>query len=437
MKFIYADAIDQIDPGYNFLRDKFSAGRKPYWSDVYAHEYFERPPYDGILVSRGIVGDYRVKGKYSDAQAIRFRRVGAREFLRLEGPQFANMPIYGDCGAFSYVGEKVPPYTAEDMAIFYEEGGFSHGCSVDHIIFGFRTNVSDMHGAEGDERERFDITQENARAFLKATRSIHGFTPMGAVQGWSPDSMAQAAHSLEKMGYEYLAVGGMVPLAAPDIHRVLHAIRQRLKPRTRLHILGFAKAEQISEFTGYGIESFDSTSPLYRAFKDAKANYYVPGNGKGLGYYTAIRIPLATEDRTLTNAAKEGRLVQELALTTESRALAALRKFEAGAMNLEDTIAEVMAYQRLYISCKSLSERGAAKAVVDTESAIRRTLEDAPWRACGCKVCREAGIDVIIFRSSNRNKRRGFHNLAVYADHVRKLLNQPVPPQKKHANAEV
>lgn len=437
MKFIYADAIDQIDPGYEFLRDKFSAGRKPYWSDVYAHEYFERPPYDGILVSRGIVGDHRVKGKYSDAQAIRFRRVGAREFLRLNEPRFANMPIYGDCGAFSYVKEKIPPYTAEDMATFYEEGGFTHGCSVDHIIFGFRTHVSGLHGAEGDEKDRFDITLANAKSFLKETRSIRGFTPMGAVQGWSPDSMAAAANSLEKMGYEYLAVGGMVPLSAPEIHRVLQSIRQRLKPKTRLHILGFAKAEQISEFTGYGIESFDSTSPLYRAFMDAKANYYVPGNGKGLGYYTAIRIPLATEDRTLTVAAKEGRLSQEIAAAAEARALKALRLFDAGKMRIDDTVAEVMVYQRLYLSCKNLSERSAAKALVDAEASISRTLGDAPWRNCGCKVCREAGIEVVIFRSSNRNKRRGFHNLAVYADHVRRLLNLPVPTKKKHANAEV
>lgn len=437
MKFIYADAIDQIDPGYNFLRDKFATGRKPYWSDVYAHEYFERPPYDGILVSRGIVGDHRIKGKYSDAHAIRFRRVGARKFLRLDAPRFASMPIYGDCGAFSYVNEKVPPYTAEDMAVFYEQGGFTHGCSVDHIIFSFRTDVSGMQGAEGAEKERFDITQENARAFLKVSRSIPGFTPMGAVQGWSPDSMAAAAHSLEKMGYECLAIGGMVPLSAPDIHLALQTIRQRLRPQTRLHILGFAKAEQIGEFTGYGIESFDSTSPLYRAFKDAKANYYVPGNGKGLGYYTAIRIPLATEDRTLTNAAKEGRLSQELAAATEARALKALRKFDAGEMRLEDTLSEVMAYQRLYVSCKALSERSANKALTDAEASIRRTLADAPWRSCGCRVCREAGIEVVIFRSSNRNKRRGFHNLSVYVDHVRKLLSQPVPSKKKHANAEV
>jgi hypothetical protein len=56
-------------------------------------------PYDGVLVSRGIVGDHRVSGKYTEAQAMRFRRVGAPEFLRLNKPEFAHLSIFGDCGA--------------------------------------------------------------------------------------------------------------------------------------------------------------------------------------------------------------------------------------------------------------------------------------------------------------------------------------------------
>lgn len=424
MKFIYADAIDQIDPNYNFDRDRFAPGRKPYWSDVYPHEFLDRPPYDGVLVSRGIVGDHRVKGKYSDAHAMRFRRVGARAFLRMDTPTLKNMPIYGDCGAFTYVQEKIPPYTAEDMAAFYADGGFTHGCSVDHIIFAFRSQACGLNGAEGDERERFDITLANAEAFLKATRSIPGFTPMGAVQGWSPDSMARAARSLEKMGYRYLAIGGMVPLASPEIHLALRAIRQNLKSATRLHILGFAKAEQISEFTDYGIDSFDSTSPLYRAFMDAKANYYVPGAGKGLNYYTAIRIPQSTEDRTLKIAVQEGRLRQEVATAAEVRALKALRDFDAGNKPLEHAVEEVMGYQRLYQACKCRTEKSLAKVLCETEASVRRTLSDAPWKRCLCRVCREAKIDVVIFRSSNHNKRRGFHNLYVYFEHVKKLLDK-------------
>ncbi len=47
-----------------------------------------------------------------------------------------------------------------------------------------------------------------------------------------------------------------------------------------------------------------------------------------------------------------------------------------------------------------------------------RTLTDRPWRRCGCPICRDLGIEVAIFRATNRNKRRGFHNLGVFRDHV-------------------
>ena len=170
MKYIYADSMDHVDPGYDFLEDRYAPARNPYWDDAFPHEIMGYAPYDGVLVSRGIVGDHRVSGKYSEAQAMRFRRVGAREFLRLNKPEFADLSIFGDCGAFTYNKEDVPPYTPEDMAEFYNEGGFTHGCSVDHIIFDYDETLRGMEGGTGEARRRYDITLENAAAFLRVVR---------------------------------------------------------------------------------------------------------------------------------------------------------------------------------------------------------------------------------------------------------------------------
>ncbi|WP_287378210.1 hypothetical protein [Mesorhizobium sp.] len=122
MKFIFADSLDHVDPRYDFIRDRYAAGRTPYWDDFYPHEIMGYAPYDGVLVSRGIVGGAAVGGKYTEAQAMRFRRVGARTFLRLDTPEFAHLPIFGDCGAFTYHKEELPPYTPEDTAEFYDDG---------------------------------------------------------------------------------------------------------------------------------------------------------------------------------------------------------------------------------------------------------------------------------------------------------------------------
>ena len=137
MKFIYADSLDFVDPDYDFENDQHAPGREPYWGDQYPHEILGHAPYDGILVSRAIVGDQRLSGKYSESQAMRFRLVGARQFLRFTGPDFDKRLLFGDCGAFSYVNQEEPPYSPEETAEFYEENGFTHGLSVDHIIFDF------------------------------------------------------------------------------------------------------------------------------------------------------------------------------------------------------------------------------------------------------------------------------------------------------------
>ncbi len=190
MKFIFADSLDYVDPGYDFENDRHASGRKPYWNDHYPHEVLGYAPYDGVLVSRAIVGDHRITGKYSESQAMRFRRVGARKFLRLEGPGLDDKLLFGDCGAFSYVKQAEPPYTPEDMIAFYEDGGFTHGFSIDHIIFDFKPDAKSFwDGIDQDNPEQDDnyrrqrITLDLAEAFIGECRQQQvRFTPVGVIQ---------------------------------------------------------------------------------------------------------------------------------------------------------------------------------------------------------------------------------------------------------------
>src|SRR5262249_41021687 len=146
MKFIFADSLDYVDPRYDFIADRSPVDREPYWHDAFPHEILGHAPYDGILVSRGIVDHRAGTAKYSEGQARRFRMVGARKFLRFTQEKFPGTLMFEDCGAFAYHKEPAPPYTPEDMAEFYNDGGFSHGCSVDHIIFEFDTDLRGMAG---------------------------------------------------------------------------------------------------------------------------------------------------------------------------------------------------------------------------------------------------------------------------------------------------
>jgi hypothetical protein len=420
MKFLFADSMDFIDPDYDFAADRMSHDRRHHRDDEYPHEYLERPPYDGVLVSRGIVGDARLQGKYNHPQMMRFRREGARKFLRYPESRFPGSLLFGDNGAFTYRNMDIPPYTAIDTVEFYADGGFTHGCSVDHVILDFdeapgrtRDQVSD------DTRRRYDLTLALAADFWREARHLgRRFTPLGVVQGWSAASMAWAARQLAHMGYSYLAVGGLVPLKMAQIHQALAAIRDAVPPRVKLHLLGFGKIEDITELSPYGVASFDTTSPLLRAFKDAKKNYFVRTPSGELDYYTAIRIPQATENNRLLRKARSGSLHQESSRQLEAEALAGMRGFDAGNLAIEQALDAVMTYWAKLNWNEELSETSRLQRLAIQRNVYRRTLIDRPWQKCPCRVCRESGVEAVIFRNSNRNKRRGFHNLYVFHNHL-------------------
>ncbi len=215
-------------------------------------------------------------GRYTLAQRHRFYRVGVREFFRLGGSKLETM---GDCGAFSYIREPVPPVTAEEVFDFYDECGFDYGVSVDHIIGAFRPELDKTRpGVDPlfDEwRKRQEITLQLAREFWRLCRKRQPrFEPMGVTQGWSPRSHARAATALQKMGYRTIALGGLVPLKTAEILAVLEAVAAVRKPETRLHLFGVTRCEHFEQFAQFGVASFDSTSPLRQAFKDDRDNYH-------------------------------------------------------------------------------------------------------------------------------------------------------------------
>jgi hypothetical protein len=419
MKFIYADAMDFVDPGFDFKNERNSERRIIQWDDEYPHEFLDRAPYDGILVSRGVVGDVHRTGKYTLPQMMRFRREGARRFLRYSEVNYPGSLLFGDCGAFTYRDEKVPPYSPADTLDFYADGGFTHGCSVDHIIFDF----DEGKGRAREEMpqqvlDRYDLTLQLAAEFYAQSKRLKNFTPLGVIQGWSAPSMAWAASQLVHMGYDYLAVGGLVPLKISQIHGALSAIRAAIPSRVRLHLLGFGKIENLAELERYGVASFDTTSPLLRAFKDAVKNYFARDSEGALSYYTAIRVPQARENSKLKAKARRGVLHQETALKLETSALDAVRQHVAGNLTIDVALDRVLEYWKALNWREDHDQASQLRALIKQREIYRRTLSDKPWQDCACRVCREGGVETLLFRNSNRNKRRGMHNLHVFYQHL-------------------
>lgn len=403
MKYYLPDSQDLVDPSFDFDRERRSATRLRQRDDHYAHELFSDPVCDGLLVSKGIVDGFGSMGsRYTLAQRQRLLRNGAPDFFRLGDRKLS---IMGDCGAFTYVNEEAPPYSVDQVIEFYLDCRFDLGISVDHVILGYRPELDERGATIPDElRQRQEITLELAELFFKRhQRERLPFVPLGVAQGWSPKSYADAMKKLQKIGFRYIAVGGMVPLKTTEILASLEAIDKVRRADTRLHLLGITRTEQLDAFARMGVESFDSTSPLRQAFKDDKDNYYAPSRT-----YTAIRIPQVEGNPKLQKRIMSGQVSQEKARELEKACMVAMRRFDAGALDMKSTLDALQRYEELY------------DANGDHREVYREVLEDSPWKKCPCEVCKSIGHHVILFRGAERNRRRGFHNTWVFYKKLQK-----------------
>ena len=405
MKFYFPDSQDQVSPNFDFLREEYPPYRVRQRDDFYAHQILDEPPYDGMLISKAIVdGSHRGAGKYTASMTQRLERNGARSFFHLP----ATVSTLGDCGAFAYVDEPVPPYSVAEVADFYAKSQFDAGVSVDHVILGYERSTR-LDTAPEDWRERRMISLGMAEQFLDEwRRGGHLFEPVGAAQGWNPTSYADSVRQLRSMGYRRIALGGMVPLKTTDILACLQAvalvIAEEPAKTVALHLLGVTRLDAMAQFAELGVTSFDSTSPFRQSFMDNHDNYHSPE-----GHYAALRIPQVDANPALKRKVLSGEVRQRDATAAERRCLEAVRRAGADHRATDEALEALQSYENLCAPRKSHMDD------------YRRTMADRPWTLCTCSLCRSLGIEITIFRGTERNKRRGFHNLAVLNAGVRRL----------------
>ena len=147
MRYFLPDSQDLVDPSFDFQTEQRARTRLRQRDDLYAHEIFCEPAFDGLLVSKGIVDGFGASGgRYTLAQRQRLLRSGAEAFFRLRRAEGSRIPVMGDCGAFTYVKEEKPPYSVQDVIAFYVDCGFEYGLSVDHMILAQHTMKARLAG---------------------------------------------------------------------------------------------------------------------------------------------------------------------------------------------------------------------------------------------------------------------------------------------------
>jgi hypothetical protein len=395
LRYYIPDWNDTVDRDYNFGADTHSSGKSDWSSEVYAHQMYSSPNYDGLLLSRVIAENTKTK-------SARIRSLGVHGYFRV--PSF--FPIIGDCGAFGYIDQPVPPYTTPDIVAYYTDLKFTYGVSIDHVIT----------ARCADPVARYELTVANARDFIREHASARPpWTPVAAIQGYDVDSYARAARDCRDMGYTYVAVGGIARATTARILRVARAVCDSVGRRVRVHLFGVSRWKAAGAMKDIGIASVDSASALRSAWMGAERNYHLPG---GVAY-AALRIPQAAKSfRAKRMTADPSKII-----ALEQSALRAVRDYAAGSGSSSGALSALLEYDALM---------GHRPGI---EAHYRRTLEDRPWEVCRCQICTSCGVEVIIFRGSNRNRRRGFHNTHVfYNDFRAALASSPPPPARVQAS---
>ncbi len=389
IKYFIPEWDDLVDPDYDFDNDKHSGGSGNWTNETYAHQMYSKPNYDGLLISK-------VVAEKSKSKAKRINELGVHRFLRVP----REVPIMGDCGAFGYIAEKNPPYNTNEILDYYTRLDFDYGVSIDHLI---------VPAFAEDQQHRYDLTIHNAEEFIveHKKRKLE-WEPIGAVQGWDPESYAQAAKQYVDMGYKYIALGSMIRTPTRKVLEVLHEVHKYVPSDVKLHLFGLARYDALTEFKKYGVTSVDSASFLRRAWMGTGQNYLSPD----AKWYAAIRIPQAEKSFRAKRIVSEGRATLENVIKMEINCFDALKRYDAGIISAEETVSILHDYDQLVTEDRP-----------DNRAEIYKTLKDAPWKICGCDICKKDGIQVVIFRGNNRNRRRGFHNTHIFYDIFGQNLN--------------
>ena len=119
--------------------------------------------------------------------------------------------------------------------------------------------------------------------------------------------------------------------------------------------------------------------------------------------FAALRIPEAGKSFRAKRMNDHAGLDDASITKLEQAALKGVRKYAARKGSLDVALNALLEYDRFVTADR-----------VDLSGPYKNTLEKRPWEQCDCSICRQDGVEVVIFRGNNRNRRRGFHNTYVF-----------------------
>jgi len=351
------------------------------------------PCTDGILVSKGYVNQ-----KLEESIV---KHGGIQNFLRWKGP------VMGDSGAWLYKNEEEPPYSVRELLDYYVRMKISIGAHLDHLILKtVNVDGKTRELTEEEKKKRWKTTVDNARETMEllSREKYNGLKIVGVAQGWDIKSYRLATRKLLKMGYDYLGIGGIARRPSSQLQKIIEGVNKeidklpsRQRKKVKIHLFGFGRLRLVPYFMKKRVVSFDTASPLRQAWESGEHNYWFANPWRS---YTAIRI-------RLTRTKKCRKHLTEI----EEKTLKTMYDYAKRKVSMKKTLSQILSYDRKILETDGLEDKDTHKVVGIFRQRYIRTLQDRPWERCSCPICREKGVDVIIFREGWRNGARAHHNV--------------------------
>ena len=291
---------------------------------------------------------------------------------------------------------------------------------LDHAIFKtIRVDGVKRELTLEEKKRRWRINIENARETMELLNKekYNGLKIIGVVQGWDLDSYRRAARELLKMGYDYLGIGGIARRPTSQLVEIVEVVNREIdklplreRRNVKLHLFGFARLHLIPKLMRMRVVSFDTAAPLRQAWESGERNYHFANPWRS---YTAIRI-------RLTRVRKVRRHLAEI----EKETLETMYRYAKGEVSMEHTLNKLLEYERKILEVDGIPSKKISKILALLRRRYERTLRDRPWEKCSCPICKEMGVDVIIFREGWRNGARAHHNVRQFYLELNKIRSR-------------
>lgn len=413
-------------PTNDLSRDERSKKKK------FGYQFFEDPLADGMLISRTMLDVVaKVKQDHGKTKIITpYNKTGysdIRSFLKIQDRDFLT---FADPGTWSFANElKLPDhlYETDELIAYYDGLSFDLAGSVDWPI------IDKITIKEGNTRKKIDLsdelkeyrrnlTLELAQEFLTKCnkRDNLSFVPFGTVQGYDEKSYRDSLKRVLKMGYPYIAIGGLPASSEKYVLELIPMIAKEIRKanyRPGIHLYGrFPSPKAVKTFLECGVTSFDNNSSYIAACSSGNSwdPAYIENSESSPDFCRYnIRIP-SPRSRLLASLKKkvdEDEWLEACKVADKTFKLF-LRASDTMKKKHLTKFYDQYDYMNGFLNKYRGTKMGERK--LETVSrACRDGMESRMWERCGCSSCSELGTHIMLTRGHPRIPHTHLHNTTV------------------------